>query len=95
MFLEGGNDIFGVLLNVSVETITRILQWGLLIAPIVTFAATYWICKGLSRTRLRPARINAGVRLSRTADGGYETVSLEPASDDGERERAATGSPTE
>jgi ubiquinol-cytochrome c reductase cytochrome b subunit len=91
MFLEGGNDIFGVLLNVSVETITRILQWGLLIAPIVTFLVTYWICRSLSRTRLRPAQINAGVRLSRTSDGGYETVSLEPPAGDGERAPAATG----
>ena len=56
MFLEGGNDIFGVLLNVSVETITRILQWGLVIAPIVTFLITYWICKGLSRTAARTWR---------------------------------------
>jgi ubiquinol-cytochrome c reductase cytochrome b subunit len=91
MFLEGGNDIFGVLLNVTVETITRILQWSLVIAPILTFLVTYWTCKGLSRTRLRPARINAGVRLSRTPDGGYETVSLEPAATDGEREPAGTG----
>jgi hypothetical protein len=91
MFLEGGNDIFGVLLNVAVETVTRILQWGLLVAPILTFLATYWICKGLSRTRLRPARVNAGVRLTRTPDGGYETVSLEPAASDGERAPAPTG----
>jgi ubiquinol-cytochrome c reductase cytochrome b subunit len=88
MFLEGGNDIFGVLLNVSVETITRILQWGLLIAPILTFLGTYWACRSLSRTRLHPAQINAGVRLSRTADGGYETVSLEPT--EAEEDRTPT-----
>ena len=46
---------------------------------------------GRSRTRLRPAQINAGVRLSRTADGGYETTSLEPTSSDGEREPTRTG----
>jgi hypothetical protein len=91
MFLEGGNDIFGVLLNVSVETITRILQWSLLLAPILTFLVTYWICKGLSRSRLRPAQVNAGVRLSRSPDGGYETVPLEPTSVDGDRTPAATG----
>jgi ubiquinol-cytochrome c reductase cytochrome b subunit len=79
MFMEGGNDIFGVLLNVPVETVTRILQWSLLIAPILTFLVTYWICKSLSRTQLRPAHITAGVRLTRTHDGGYETVPLEPA----------------
>jgi hypothetical protein len=91
MFMEGGNDIFGVLLNVPVETVTRLLQWSLLLAPIGAFLVTYWICKGLSRSRLRPARINAGVRLSRTPEGGYETVSLEPAAGDGEREPTTTG----
>jgi hypothetical protein len=88
MFMEGGNDIFGVLLNVPVETVTRILQWSLLIAPIVTFLVTYWICKSLGRTRLHPAQINAGVRLSRTTDGGYETVSLEPVEAEEELEPA-------
>jgi ubiquinol-cytochrome c reductase cytochrome b subunit len=91
MFLEGGNDIFGVLLNVSVETITRILQWSLLIAPIVTFLVTYWACKSLSRSRLRPARVNAGVRLSRTADGDYETEPLEPTEAEEDREPTPTG----
>jgi hypothetical protein len=91
MFMEGGNDIFGVLLNIPVETVTRILQWSLLIAPILTFLVTYWVCKGLSRTRLRPAQINAGVRLSRGPDGGYETVPLEPTTaDGGDRTPAAT-----
>jgi quinol---cytochrome-c reductase cytochrome b subunit len=88
MFLEGGNDIFGVLLNVPVETVTRILQWSLVIAPIGTFLVTYFICKGLGRTRLRPAQISAGVRLSRTSDGGYETVSLEPVEAEEELEPA-------
>jgi hypothetical protein len=84
--MEGGNDIFGVLLNVPVETVTRILQWSLVIGPIVTFLVTYWVCRSLSRSRLHPAHISAGLRLSRTPDGGYETVSLEPATGDGERE---------
>jgi hypothetical protein len=75
-----------VLLNVPVETVTRILQWSLVIAPIVTFLVAYWVCRSLSRTHLHPAHINAGLRLSRTPDGGYETVSLEPATGDGERE---------
>ena len=93
MFMEGGNDIFGVLLNVPVETVTRILQWSLVIAPILTFLVTYWICKSLSRTRLHPAHINAGVRLSRTPDGGYETVPLEPAEADGDDRTPAATSP--
>jgi ubiquinol-cytochrome c reductase cytochrome b subunit len=80
MFLEGGNDIFGVLLNVAVETITRILQWGLLIAPVVTWLATYWICKQLKETHVHPAKATAGLRLRRSRAGGYETVPLEPTS---------------
>jgi hypothetical protein len=52
----------------------------------VTFLVTYWVCRSLSRSRLHPAHIGAGLRLSRTSDGGYETVSLEPATDDSERE---------
>jgi ubiquinol-cytochrome c reductase cytochrome b subunit len=80
MFLEGGNDILGVLLNVPVETITRILQWSIVIAPVVTWLVTFWVCRGLKRSRIHPGRISAGVRLRRAADGGYETVPLEPTS---------------
>jgi ubiquinol-cytochrome c reductase cytochrome b subunit len=90
MFLEAGNDIFGVLLNVPVETITRILQWSLLIAPVVTFLVTYWICKSLGRSRLHPARVSAGLRLRRTRDGGYETESLEPVDAEAGEERTPT-----
>jgi ubiquinol-cytochrome c reductase cytochrome b subunit len=78
MFLEGGNDIIGVLLNLSVETITRDLQWALLIAPVVAWLVTFWACRSLRRSHAHPARITAGLRLSRTADGGYETAPLEP-----------------
>jgi ubiquinol-cytochrome c reductase cytochrome b subunit len=80
MFLEGGNDILGVLLNVSVEAITRSLQWALLVAPVVTWLVTFWVCRSLRRSRVHPARITAGLRLRRTADGGYETAPLEPTS---------------
>ena len=80
MFLEGGNDIFGVLLNVSVEVITRTLQWALLIAPVVTWLVTFWVCRSLKRSHVHPAQISAGLRLRRTAAGGYETVELEPTS---------------
>ena len=78
-FLEGGNDILAVLLNVSVETITRILQLSFFIAPAVVWLVTYWTCRSLRVTTVHPARATAGVRLRRTAGGGYETVSLDPA----------------
>jgi ubiquinol-cytochrome c reductase cytochrome b subunit len=78
-FLEGGNDIIAVLLNVSVETITRILQFSFFIAPVVVWVATWWVCRSLKSSRAHPARISAGTRLRRTASGGYETVALDPA----------------
>jgi ubiquinol-cytochrome c reductase cytochrome b subunit len=80
MFLEGGNDILGVLLNLSVEVITRDLQWALFIAPVITWLVTFWVCRSLKRSRAHPARISAGLRLRRTAAGGYETTPLEPPS---------------
>jgi ubiquinol-cytochrome c reductase cytochrome b subunit len=80
MFLEGGNDILGVLLNVPVEVITRILQWSLLIAPVVSWLATFWVCRALKRSEIHPASISAGVRLRRSPSGGYETTPLEPTS---------------
>jgi ubiquinol-cytochrome c reductase cytochrome b subunit len=83
-FLEGGNDIIAVLLDVSVETITRILQFSFFIAPVLVWLATYWTCRSLRATRVHPARPTAGMRLRRTASGGYETVSLDPAGSTGE-----------
>jgi ubiquinol-cytochrome c reductase cytochrome b subunit len=81
MFLEGGNDIISVLLNVSVETITRVLQVAFVVGPVVVGVATYAVCKSLQASHLHPARANAGVELSRTHGGGYETAPLDPASE--------------
>ncbi len=78
MFLEGGNDIFGVLLDVSVESITRSLQVAFVVGPFVVGAATYFICRSLSTSQLHPAKANAGLSLRRTAAGGYETSPLDP-----------------
>jgi len=78
-FLEGGNDIIAVLLHVPVETITRILQYSFFIAPVVAWLVTFWVCRSLRSTHLHPAAATAGMRLRRTASGGYETVSLDPS----------------
>jgi ubiquinol-cytochrome c reductase cytochrome b subunit len=79
-FLEGGNDIAAVLLNVPVETITRILQFAFFIAPVVTWLVTYRVCRSLRETRVHPAAATAGMLLRRTASGGYETIPLDPVS---------------
>jgi ubiquinol-cytochrome c reductase cytochrome b subunit len=77
LFLEGGNDVIGVLLGVPVEAITRILQAGFVILPFAAWVLTYRICLNLQEAELHPADPVAGVRLNRTAAGGYETVPMD------------------
>jgi ubiquinol-cytochrome c reductase cytochrome b subunit len=79
-FLAGGNDILAVLLNVSVETVTRILRYALWIAPPLTWLVAFWVCRSLRATRVHPATPTAGVRLRRTPSGGYETIWPDPGS---------------
>jgi ubiquinol-cytochrome c reductase cytochrome b subunit len=79
-FLAGGNDILAVLLNVSVETVTRILRYALFIAPLLTWLVAFWVCRSLRATRVHPATPTAGVRLRRTPSGGYETIWPDPGS---------------
>jgi ubiquinol-cytochrome c reductase cytochrome b subunit len=79
LFLEGGNDVIGVLLNVPVETITRILQVSFVIVPFVAWVVTYRICANLKENQMHPADPAAGSVLRRTARGSYETVPLEQA----------------
>jgi ubiquinol-cytochrome c reductase cytochrome b subunit len=73
-FLAGGNDVLAVLLNVSVETVTRILRYALLMAPLLTWLVAFWVCRSLRATRVHPATPTTGVRLRRTPSGGYETI---------------------
>ena len=77
-FLAGGNDVLAVLLNVSVETVTRILRYALLIAPLLTWLVAFSVCLSLRATRGHPATPTAGVRLRRTPGGGYETIWPDP-----------------
>jgi quinol---cytochrome-c reductase cytochrome b subunit len=77
LFLEGGNDVMGVLLDVPVEVITRILQAAFVVAPLVAWVITYRICLNLQATEMHPAEPAAGELLRRTPSGGYETVPLD------------------
>jgi ubiquinol-cytochrome c reductase cytochrome b subunit len=73
-FLAGGNDILAVLLHVPVETVIWILRYALFIAPVLTWLVAFWVCRSLRATQVHPAAPTAGVRLRRTASGGYETI---------------------
>jgi ubiquinol-cytochrome c reductase cytochrome b subunit len=79
-FLAGGNDILAVLLNVPVETVTRILRYALVTAPVLTWLVAFWVCRSLRATQAHPAAPTAGVRLRRTPSGGYETSWPDPGS---------------
>jgi hypothetical protein len=69
-FLAGGNDVLAVLLNVSVETVTRILRYALFIAPLLTWLVAFSVCRWLRATRVHPATPTAGVRLAARPVGG-------------------------
>jgi ubiquinol-cytochrome c reductase cytochrome b subunit len=81
LFLAGGNDVTGVVLNVPVETISRILQVLFIAAPAVCWLATYYTCKKMRDTDAHPGRPSAGLLLRRTTSGEYQTI---PAGDTGD-----------
>lgn len=76
LFLEGGNDVIGTLLDLPVEAITRTLQVLFFVAPAVAWVITYYTCKNLRDTAAHPGLPSAGVLLRRTPTG-FETVPLE------------------
>ena len=73
-FLAAGNDILAVLLYLPLEAVTRLLQWLFVLGPVVVGLVTYSVCRSLRRSGLHPARAAAGLRLERTAAGGYRTA---------------------
>jgi hypothetical protein len=81
LFLAGGNDVIGVVPNVPVENINRILQVLLFAAPVVCWLATYYTCGNMRDTGARPGLPSAGLLLRRTTSGEYQTI---PAGDTGD-----------
>src|SRR4029453_3287858 len=63
MFLEGGNDVIGILLNVPVETITRLLQVAFVVVPAIAWVVTYRVARNLQENEEHPALPLAGMRL--------------------------------
>jgi hypothetical protein len=77
-FLAAGNDVLAVLLHLPLEAVTRLLQWLFVLGPVVVGLVTYAVCRSLRRSGLHPARAAAGLRLERTAAGGYRTAPVGP-----------------
>jgi ubiquinol-cytochrome c reductase cytochrome b subunit len=76
LFLEGGNDVIAILLNVPVEWITRALQVLFFAGPVVAWLITFRVCKNLQVSDAHPGDPQPGFLLRRNARGGYETVQL-------------------
>jgi ubiquinol-cytochrome c reductase cytochrome b subunit len=70
--LAGGNDVIASLLNVSVESVTRILRVALALVPVVAFVTTERIARGLKETQAHPIRRSAPRVIRRTPSGGFE-----------------------
>jgi ubiquinol-cytochrome c reductase cytochrome b subunit len=77
-FLAAGNDILAVLLHLPLEAVVRLLQWSFVLGPVVVGLVTYALCRSLRRSDLHPARAGGGLRLERTAAGGYRTSPADP-----------------
>ncbi len=79
--IAAGNDVSGVVLNISVEAATNILRFGVIVLPVVFGFITYRVCHELRR-REAAAVVESrprAVRLRRTATGGYEEIEPEDA----------------
>jgi ubiquinol-cytochrome c reductase cytochrome b subunit len=72
--VAAGNDVIAVIFNVSVEAMTNLLRIAIFVVPLVGFVVTYRICAELRRQGAHPLRRAPGVRLRRTASGGFEEV---------------------
>jgi len=71
-WIGGGNDIIAVKFNLDIYDITRFVQVGVFVLPVIAFMLTKRICIGLQRADAN--RILHGYEtgvIERTADGGY------------------------
>ncbi|WP_406456633.1 ubiquinol-cytochrome c reductase cytochrome b subunit [Streptomyces sp. NBC_01622] len=74
LLLAGGNDVVAQTFRISVNALTWILRIALVVAPVVAFVVTRWLCHALLRTEqeaLEEGQETGEVRQSVT--GGYES----------------------
>jgi ubiquinol-cytochrome c reductase cytochrome b subunit len=68
------DDILSNNFHVKFEIILEILQYSVIIGPILGFAFAYQACKALQRTGAHPIQKPIGGIIYRTIDGAYHTV---------------------
>jgi ubiquinol-cytochrome c reductase cytochrome b subunit len=74
IMLAGANDVLGVLFSIPAESLTRVFQVAFFVLPVVVWLLVFALAR--SRRRGGPERVEpaAGVRLRRTAGGGFEEL---------------------
>jgi ubiquinol-cytochrome c reductase cytochrome b subunit len=70
--IAGGNDVLALLFNVPVETMTVFLRYATFLLPLFGGLVAYRIARDLGDSGTRPFGRTRGVRLRRTASGGFE-----------------------
>ncbi|MEV6112735.1 cytochrome bc complex cytochrome b subunit [Streptomyces sp. NPDC052109] len=74
LLLAGGNDVIAQTFHVSVNAITWTLRVALIVAPVLAFLVTRWLCRAL--TAAENERLAEGVptgEIRQSVTGGYET----------------------
>jgi ubiquinol-cytochrome c reductase cytochrome b subunit len=89
--LAGSNDLLAYLFRVSVEGMNAVLRVLLVAGPVAAGLLTYLVCRELHDREFHPLRRPDRVALRRTAEGGFETVPVRPASRDAFAHEADAG----
>ncbi|WP_225825827.1 cytochrome b [Streptomyces naphthomycinicus] len=74
LLLAGGNDITSQTFRISVNALTWVLRVALVVAPVLAFLVTRWLCRAL--TAAERERLDEGVPtgdIRQTVTGGYES----------------------
>jgi quinol---cytochrome-c reductase cytochrome b subunit len=72
--LACATDLLANNFHVSFERLIEILQYGILIGPIVGFAIAYKACQALQKTDAHPIQRPIGGVILRANDGSYHTL---------------------
>ncbi|MFJ4323030.1 cytochrome bc complex cytochrome b subunit [Streptomyces tricolor] len=74
LLVAGGNDIIAYAFRISVDALTWVLRIALVVAPVLAFLVTRWVCRAL--TAAERERLAEGVPtgdIRQTVAGGYES----------------------
>ncbi|GAA2193185.1 cytochrome bc1 complex cytochrome b subunit [Streptomyces bangladeshensis] len=74
LLVAGGNDIIAYAFRISVDALTWVLRIALVVAPVLAFLVTRWVCRAL--TAAERERLAEGVPtgdIRQTVTGGYES----------------------